>query len=140
MIRQYHAQRRRGGDNPFGVGIIPVGATFYLQDEGWWRDRYRSAPICRTPWIVEAFLNGTLAAARRNLHTGFWEDVYIARRSDMAIVRSLRDGRPQRVAVDTLIHHEDQGLAALPFGYPDLPDARPWRPGASRHTGSSRAE
>jgi hypothetical protein len=93
MIRQYHAQRRRGGPNPLGVGVIPAGAIFYIQDEGWWRDRYRGAPICRNPWIVEAFLNGTIGAARRNRQTGLWEDVYAAGRSDMALVRSLRDGR-----------------------------------------------
>ena len=69
MIRQYFAYRRRGGCNPLGVGVIPVGAIFYIQDEGWWRDRYRGAPICRDPWIVEAFLNGTLAAARPNADT-----------------------------------------------------------------------
>ena len=45
MIRQYFAHRRRGGCNPLGVGVIPVGAIFYIQDEGWWRDRYRGAPI-----------------------------------------------------------------------------------------------
>ena len=33
MIRKYYAQRRQGGDNPLGVGIIPVGAIFYLQNE-----------------------------------------------------------------------------------------------------------
>ena len=70
MIRQYHAQRRRGGPNPLGVGVIPVGAIFYIQDEGWWRDRYRGAATCRNPWIVEAFLNGTIGAARRNRQTG----------------------------------------------------------------------
>lgn len=56
MIRQYFAHRRRGGCNPLGVGVIPVGAIFFIQDDGWWRDRYRGAPICRDPWIVEAFL------------------------------------------------------------------------------------
>ena len=77
MIRQYFAHRRRGrgGCNPLGVGVIPVGAIFYIQNEGWWRDRYRGAPICRNPWMVEAFLNGTLAAARRNAETGMWQDL-----------------------------------------------------------------
>jgi hypothetical protein len=49
MIRQYHAQRRRGVANPLGVGVIPAGAIFYLQDPGWWRDHYRGAPMCRNP-------------------------------------------------------------------------------------------
>ena len=34
MIRPYHAQRRQGGNNPFGIGVIAVGTIFYLQDEG----------------------------------------------------------------------------------------------------------
>jgi hypothetical protein len=45
VIRQYFAHRRCGGCNPLGVGVIPVGAIFYIQDEGWWRDRYRGAPV-----------------------------------------------------------------------------------------------
>ena len=49
MIRQYHAQRRQGGTNPLGVGVIAAGAIFYLQNDGWWRDRYRGKPVCRTP-------------------------------------------------------------------------------------------
>ena len=121
MIRQYFAHRRRGGCNSLGVGVIPVGAIFYIQDEGWWRDRYRGAPICRNPWIVEAFLNGTLAAARRDPETGMWQDRYLAGRSDIAVVRSLRDGRRRRIAVRILILHEEHGLAAQPCGYPDLP-------------------
>ena len=87
MIRQYFAHRRRGGCNPLGVGVIPVGAIFYIQDEGWWRDRYRGAPICRDPWIVEAFLNGTLAAAHRDADSGRWEDLYLAGRP----IRPLSD-------------------------------------------------
>jgi len=114
MMRQYHARRRQGGNNPLGVGVIPTGAIFYIQDPGWWRDRYRGAPLCRNPWIVEAFLNGTIGAARHNSETGLWESVYAARRSDMAVVRSLRDGRRQRIAVRTLIVHDDEGLARQP--------------------------
>jgi hypothetical protein len=106
MIRQYHAQGRRGGNNPRGIGVIDVGTIFYLQDEGWWRDRYRGAPICRNPWIVTAFLNGTIGAGRRNRSTGLWEDVYLAGRSDMAVVQSLRDSRRGEVAVRILILHE----------------------------------
>lgn len=121
MIRQYYAQRCRGGDNPLRVGIIPTGSIFYLQDEGWWRDRFRGAAVCRDPYIVEGFLNGVLCAARRNADTGRWEDVYMSGRSDMAIVRSLRDGRRSRVAVRTLILHEDEGLRRDPATYPDLP-------------------
>ena len=124
MIRQYYAQRSRGGDNPLRVGVIPTGAIFYLQDEGWWRDRFRGAPTCRNPWIVEGFLNGALCAARRNRDTSKWENVYTARRSDMAVVRSLRDGRCRRVAVRILILHEDEGLQRDAATYPDLPQLR----------------
>ena len=99
MMREYHAHRRQGGHNPLGVGVIPAGAIFYLQDDHWWRDRYRGRPSCREPWIVEAFLNGTLAAARRNPVTGRWEDIYMARRSDTAVVRSLRNGRRLEIAI-----------------------------------------
>ena len=94
------------------------------------RDRYRGAPICRNPWIVEAFLNGTLAAARRDPETGMWQDLYLAGRSDAALVRSLRDGRRQRIAVRVLILHEEHGLAAEPCAYPDLPSLRLYRLGA----------
>ena len=123
MIRQYFAHRRRGGCNPLGVGVIPVGAIFYIQDERWWRDRYRGAPICRDPWIVEAFLNGTLAAAHRNADSGRWEDVTMARRADTAVVRSLREGRRRTIAVRILVLHEDVGLRRDPATYPDLPTA-----------------
>ncbi len=138
MIRQYYAQRRRGGLNPLGVGVIPVGAVFYLQDEGWWRDRYRGAPVCRNPWVVEAFLNGTIGAARRNRETGLWEDIYAAGRSDLAVVRSLRDGRRRTVAVRILILHEEHGLAVEPCGYPDLPDLRLWRVSSHRKQADDR--
>ena len=77
--RQYHAQRRQGGNNPLGTGVIAVGTIFYLQDEGWWRDRYRGAPIRRNPWIVDAFLNGTMGAARRDRATGLWEALHFGR-------------------------------------------------------------
>ena len=136
MIRQYHAQRRQGGTNPLGVGVIAAGAIFYLQNDGWWRDRYRGKPVCRNPWIVTAFLNGTLAAARRNLDTGRWEDVHVARRSNIAVVRSLRDGRQRHVAVPTLIRHDDKGLMQQPSLYPTLPDMRLWRARRCQVTGN----
>jgi len=69
--------------------------------------------VCRVPWVVEGFLNGTMGAARRNRDTGLWEDAYRSGRSDMARVRSLRDRRQvRRVAVRTLILHDDLGLTA----------------------------
>jgi hypothetical protein len=88
----------------------------------------RQSPyICRNPWIVEAFLNGTLAAARRNRETGHWEDVIITGRSDTAVVRSLRDGRRSTVAVRFLELHDDIGLSKQPTIYPRLPEFRRYR-------------
>lgn len=138
MIRQYRAQRQRGGDNPLGVGVIGVGSIFYIQDEGWWRDRYRGALICRAPWIVEAFLNRRMHAACHNRETGAWEDITMAGRSDTAVVRSLRDGRRQEVAVRTLILHEDHGLVQQPSVYPTTPDMRLWRVRSVRTTPALR--
>lgn len=34
MMRHYGAQRRRGGANPLGVGVIAVASIYYLQDPG----------------------------------------------------------------------------------------------------------
>ncbi len=129
MIRQYGAQRSQGGDNPLRVGVVAVGSIFYLQDEAFFRDRHGGTAVCRTPWIVEGFLNGTMGAARRNSDTGLWEDVFLSGRSDMALVRSLRDRRQvRRVAVRTLILHDDLGLAKGVTAYPTLPDVHRLRP------------
>ena len=124
MIRQYYAQRCRGGHNPLRVGVIPTGAIFYVQEDHWWRDRFRGRPNCREPWILEAFLNGTLGAGRRNPETGLWESVFIAGRSDMAVIRSLRTGRRRQIAVRLLIVHEEAGLRRDEATYPDLPEKR----------------
>jgi hypothetical protein len=127
MLRQYYAQRARGGHNPLRVGVIPVGAILYLQPEWWWRDRYRRDPNTRDPWMVDAFLNGTMGASRRNRDTGVWESAYRSGRSDMAVVRSLRDGRRQVIAVRILQLHEELGLAQQSTTYPSLPDLRFYR-------------
>jgi hypothetical protein len=128
MLRQYHAPHFRGGDNPLRVGIIAAGSIYYLQDEAFFRDRYGGRAICRTPWLVEAFINGTAGAARRNSNTGLWESVHCAGRSDMARVRSLRDRRIVReVAVRTLIVHDDLGLWQQPTTYPSLPNTEHFR-------------
>lgn len=127
MIRQYGAQRSIGGCNPLRVGTIPSGAIFHLQDESWWRDCYRGSPIRREPWMVEGFLNGTVGAGRRNAETGRWEDVVIAGRSDVAVIRSLRTGRRRQIAVRILVLHEDTGLRADAGTYPTLPAINPSR-------------
>lgn len=121
MIRQYYAQRCRGGHNPLRVGVIPAGAILYIQDEQWWRERFRGRPTFREPWLLEAFLNGTLGAGRRNAEAGLWENVFIAGRSDMAVIRSLRTGRRRQIAVRLLIAHEEAGLRRDEATYPDLP-------------------
>ncbi len=129
MIRQYGAQRSRGGDNPLRVGVVAAGSIFYLQDEAFFRDRHGGTAVCRTPWIVEGFLNGTMGAARRNRDTGRWEDVFLSGRSDMALLRSLRDRRQLRqVAVRTLILHDDLGLPKGTTTTPTLPDVLRLRP------------
>lgn len=129
MLRQYYAQRRRGGSNPLGVGVIGAGAVYYLQDKDFVSpppDRYATF---RTPWIVEGFLNGTVGASRRNRDTGRWESTYFSGRSDMAVVRSLRDGRRETVSVRLLVLHEDLGLWRKPNPYPTTPDLRLYRTG-----------
>ena len=134
MIRQYGAQRARGGDNPLRVGVIAVGSIYYIQSDGFFRDRWGGRAVCRCPWQVEGFLNGIMGAARRNRDTGSWEDAYRSGRSDMALVRSLRDRRiVRRVSVHTLIVHDDLGLSKGPTAYPTLPDLRRFRSGRCRH-------
>ena len=45
----------------------------------------------------------------------------------MAVVRSLRDGRRQQVAVRILQLHDDLGLSKEPTRYPSLPDLHFYR-------------
>jgi hypothetical protein len=63
----------------------------------------------------------------------------MAGRSDMAIVRSLRDGRRRQVAVLALIGHEDAGLRRDPATYPDLTKVRVKRPSSGPVTLPARA-
>lgn len=128
MIRQYFAQRFQGGTNPLRVRVIAAGSIFYLQDEGFFRDRHADGqPVCHTPWIVEAFLNGQCYAVRRDPATGSWLDTFVSGRSDMAVVRSLRNGRRQQIAVRTLQLHDDLGLCKQATRYPSSPDLRFYR-------------
>ncbi|MDT8350954.1 hypothetical protein [Roseomonas mucosa] len=121
MLCQYHAPRRQGGDNPLGVGTVALGSIFYLQDDGYWRARSGRTAVCRTPWIVESFLNGQYHAARRDPATGHWLSVYAANRTDLAVLRSLRDGRRLNVAIRLLQLHEDEGFGLSDNHYPTLP-------------------
>ena len=63
----------------------------------------------------------------------------MAGRSDMAIVRSLRDGRRRQVAVRTLILHEDGDVRRDPATYPDLTKVRVKRPSSGPVTLPARA-
>jgi len=130
MLRQYGASQCRGGNNPLRVGVVAVGSVFYLQDKGFFRDRYGGQAICRNPWQLTAFLNGVMHAARRDPDTGCWKDSVWSGRSDMAVVRSLRDGRQRSVSVRLLILHDDLGLTKGTTAYPTLPDLRFYRCGS----------
>ncbi len=132
MVRQYRAQRYRGGNNPLRVGVVAVGSVFYLQDERFFRDRYGGRAVCRDPVQLLAFENGLLHAARRDPDTGCWKDSVWSGRSDMAVVRSLRDGRQRSVSVRLLILHDDLGLTKGTTAYPTLPDLRFYRCGSRR--------
>ena len=123
MLRQYFAQRCRGGDNPLRIGTIAIGAIYYIQPDHWRRERYRGAPTCREPWMVDAFFNGTVEAAYRDPETREWRSLYIRGRSDFALIRSLRSGRKQRIAVRTLQLHDDEGLSPGLQNDPTLPQA-----------------
>ncbi len=127
MMRQYGAQSRRGGNNPLGVGVVAVRSLFYLQDESFFRDRYGRRAVCRNPWQLETYLNGVLHAIRRDPDTGRWRDSVWSGRSDMAVVRSLRDGRRRTVAVRLLALHDELGLTKGTTAYPMLPDLRFYR-------------
>jgi len=124
MMREYGASRRLGGNNPLGVGVIAVGSLYYLQDEAYFRDRYSGRAVCRNPWQLISFLNGMLHASRRNRDTGIWESSFRSGRSELAVVRSLRDGRQRTVAVRLLQLHDELGLTKGITRYPTLPDLR----------------
>ena len=107
--------------------MIATGSIYYLQDRGFFHDRFGGQAICPNPWIVAGFLNGTCSAARRNRDTSRWKDVTVSGRSDTAVVRSLRDGRQRTVAVRVLELHDDLGLTMQPTTYPGVPDLSLYR-------------
>ena len=128
MIRQYFAQRSMGGDNPLRVGVIAVGAIYALPVFAHCHRGER--------WIVEGFLNGECGACWRNPRTGQWESRTRSRRSDRAVIRSLRDGRMREVAVRTLVALEDAGDACE--RYPSLPDVQRFYRQFRQGAGSAR--
>lgn len=114
MFRLYHSTPFQGGFNPLRVGTIARGAIFRFPSP-------RSGRPHRTvPWIVEAFLNGTQAAADRNPVTGVWEDRYISGRSYLAVIRCLANTQRSCVSVRMLMQLEEEGQGG--GAYPDLPD------------------
>ncbi len=139
-MRQYYAQRCCGGDNPLRTGIVALDNVYYIQDNYYFDNHYGGRAVFRTPWQVEAFVNGTCGAARRNRQTGLWEEAYRSGRSDFALVRSLRDRRQVRlVSVHLLIVHDDLGLCKGPTGYPTLPDVARFLPRRFVRTSSPTA-
>ena len=70
---------------------------------------------------------GQYHASRRDPATGRWLSTFVSGRSDMAVVRSLRDGRARQVAIRTLQLHDELGLSKQLTRYPPLPDLRFYR-------------
>ena len=127
MIRQYFAQRFQGGTNPLRVGVVATGSIFYLQDKGFFCDDHGGPAICRTPWIVEAFLNGRCCAARRDPVTGVgWTPFSAAGRTWPWFARCATVAA-SRSAVRILQLHDDLGLSKEPTRYPSLPDLHFYR-------------
>lgn len=120
MLNQYRAQRCKGGDNPHGIGTIPVGTILYIQDR---LGRFDS-PVRRNPWIVESWVNR--ATDRRDPVTGRYETAYIVG-GHLAVVRSLRDGRRQIVADWHLLRAEDLDCEWAPRAIAPAPMPLPAR-------------
>lgn len=129
MNRQYHAHRSMGGANPLRVGTIPLGGVFYVQDQGYWNARGLLPAVLRDPMIVVAFLNGSFGATRRDRSTGQWASTYAGNRTDLALLRSLRDGRLHTVRISDLQALEEQGLTKGTVGYPTRPNLQFYRQG-----------
>lgn len=102
MVRQYGAQRYKGGSLAhLRIGTVPIGTILYLQDH---IDRYRG-PVCRNPWIVEAWLNREYYPC-----TPTRPRTTYMRGGHLAVVRSLRDGRRQRVSDAIVLQAYDLDL------------------------------
>jgi hypothetical protein len=99
MLRQYHAPRFAGGNNPHRIGTVPIGSIVYLQD-GCRPFSFPSITRCVNPWIIESWHN-------REYCTGA-----VGAGGHLATVRSLRDGRRKQVADWILRAHDDAGFLA----------------------------
>lgn len=102
MIRQYNPQRFRY-HNGRRVGTFEIGTIVYIQDR-WHQFR---KPICRNPWIVEAFVPRECCATR--MVDGKYINTFV-RGGHLVRVRSLRDGRVQYVADHYILAALDAGL------------------------------
>ena len=103
MLNQYNPQRYQLRHDGRKVGTIPVGSIVYPQDD--WLN-----PVCRNPWIVEAWLNRNIGAATK---TG---EFYVDRccvGGHLAQCRSLRDGRIKLIADHHLLNAIDSGLEMM---------------------------
>jgi len=81
-MRQYGAQRRRGGDNPLGIGVIAVGSLFYLQDEAALAAPAPPEPRtagAATASLASGWTDGIAAPGRRCVEQGASHDPPYAR-------------------------------------------------------------
>lgn len=109
MLNQYNAQRFRYKPLPSGrtvrVGTVPVGTVVYLQDGINPLSSFPHWPVCRNPWIVEAWTNREYfpcVAGRPS--------TLFMLGGHLAIVRSLRDSRTVKVADWLLLRCVEAGL------------------------------
>lgn len=105
MTHQYRAVRFRRHANGRWVGTIPVGTIVYIQDNVSPLGGLRHVPVCREPWIVEAWLNRDY----QKLTKGGWVTAQMVG-GHLAQVRSLRTGRRQKIADWILRYCVDAGL------------------------------
>ncbi len=103
MLHQYHPQRGRLWRGRL-VGTLAVGTILYIQDGVRPFGGMRGPVVLRNPWQIIAWLNREFHPALPGKPT-----TYLAG-GHLAVVRSLRDGRVQRVADWLLLACVDAGL------------------------------
>ena len=105
MFHQYKSQRRCGGDNPHGEGVLDLGTILYIQDGIRPMSGLPRQIVCREPWQVVAFLPEQHPFYGPMARTG------------LVLVKSLRTGRTQTVAPWIVEMCEDAGLQWFYKGY-----------------------